>query len=57
MVGSEDLWRVSDFLFGRVWLRQQAPDDVVGTLEYPTTDAGDCVAGQEIWANGGSLFS
>ncbi len=40
----------------RVFAREQAPEDLVGTLLYLIGPGSDFVTGQDIWVNGGRLF-
>lgn len=40
----------------RVFAREQAPADLVGTLLYLLGPGSDFVTGQDIWVNGGRLF-
>jgi 3-oxoacyl-[acyl-carrier protein] reductase len=40
----------------RVFAREQAPEDMVGTLLYLVGPGSDFVTGQDVWVNGGRLF-
>ena len=40
----------------RVFAREQAPEDLVGTLLYLVGPGSDFVTGQDLWVNGGRLF-
>ena len=40
----------------RVFAREQAPEDMIGTLLYLVGAGSDFVTGQDIWVNGGRLF-
>lgn len=40
----------------RVLAREQAPEDMIGTLLYLVGPGSDFVTGQDLWVNGGRLF-
>ena len=40
----------------RVFAREQAPEDMIGTLLYLVGPGSDFVTGQDVWVNGGRLF-